>query len=103
MIPKNYYVLFFLSASIIILVEHNFATQYSGVCTLGFDRDKQVTENKSWFTHLEQIFFTFVFTFTYFEDFQISTKIYYNPYFLYKILKVSKFCSGEYQHMSSEF
>ena len=74
------------------------------VYTLGLDRAKQVTENKPWFTSSEYMFLiTFAFAFIYFEDFQILTKIHYNPYSLYKILKGSKFHNGKYHQISSEF
>ena len=74
------------------------------VYTLGLDRAKQVTGNKPWITHLEyMLLFTSAFTFIYFEDFQILTKIHYNPYSLYKILKGSKFHNDKYHQISSEF
>ena len=74
------------------------------VYTLGLDRTKQVTENKPWFIHSKYMFpITFAIIFIYFEDFPILTKIHYNPYFLYKIVKGSKFYNGKYNQISPEF
>ena len=74
------------------------------IYTLDLDRAKQVSEFKPWFTCSEYMsLITFAFIFIYFEDFPILTKIHYNPYSLYKILKDSKFHNGKYHQISSEF